>query len=330
MAKLTLKCSGCDKPMSAGKGSKTDGTQMCVDCRRKRRESGTRNCKDCGIEYPWRKAPRCSPCSFKLQKARAAAKGPCLIDGCNEPQFSRCLCSPHYWADHARQNPEKREYPGTCGHCGNDYISYDPRTKHCSLSCGVNATLDVRLETKLANRPIPTTEVCVYNAEHAKWLEEAQAAINEMHHQMVKAKMAQLAKSKRSPMRRAYEDGDMPGLLEAIKASSRVTETGCWEWGRQKDKSGYAKVRWGNKGHAVHRLAALAKYGQPESEPVVHHKCANRACCNPDHLQPISQRENMAEMLQRNYYLRRIEELEAALQEVAPGHQALSHLALSA
>lgn len=131
-------------------------------------------------------------------------------------------------------------------------------------------------------------------------------------------------------MRAAYEDGDMPGLIAAIKTQSNITPEGCWEWGRRKDKGGYGKVQWAGKNHAVHRLAALAKYGQPESEPVVHHKCANAPCCNPDHLQPISQRENMAEMLERNYYLKRISELESALSRVDPTNSALKGYTLTA
>ncbi|MFI9580387.1 HNH endonuclease signature motif containing protein [Streptomyces sp. NPDC052236] len=42
----------------------------------------------------------------------------------------------------------------------------------------------------------------------------------------------------------------------------------------------------------------------------VHHKCAAPACFNPDHLQLVTQRENVAEMLERNSYIKRIQELE--------------------
>jgi hypothetical protein len=39
---------------------------------------------------------------------------------------------------------------------------------------------------------------------------------------------------------------------------------------------------------------------------------------NPDHLQPVTHRENVAEMLTRKSYLNRIEELEARLRELSP------------
>jgi hypothetical protein len=49
-----------------------------------------------------------------------------------------------------------------------------------------------------------------------------------------------------------------------------------------------------------------------------HHTCAERACVNPDHLQPVTQRENVAEMLTRKSYVKRIEELEARLRQLSP------------
>ena len=42
----------------------------------------------------------------------------------------------------------------------------------------------------------------------------------------------------------------------------------------------------------------------------VHHKCANRACCNPEHLELATNRENVAEMFARKAYEARIAELE--------------------
>lgn len=45
---------------------------------------------------------------------------------------------------------------------------------------------------------------------------------------------------------------------------------------------------------------------------------------DPQHLQPISDRENVAEMHERNYYRNRITELENALRTVAPNHEALT------
>lgn len=42
----------------------------------------------------------------------------------------------------------------------------------------------------------------------------------------------------------------------------------------------------------------------------MHHKCANRACINPKHLQAVTAESNTAEMLERNFLQARIRELE--------------------
>jgi hypothetical protein len=132
----------------------------------------------------------------------------------------------------------------------------------------------------------------------------------------------------RSPIRAAYEDGDMPRLLTEIRANCLIGPTGCWEWqGTRVAKSNgqYAYVNYGRKRLAVHRLAAMTKYGDIGSEPVVHHACHLTYCVNPDHLSPVSARENNIEMLEREFYLTRITELESALRQAVPTHPLLPH-----
>ena len=77
----------------------------------------------------------------------------------------------------------------------------------------------------------------------------------------------------------------------------------------------------------AHRVAFHASSdGQLLDGLPIHHKCATRACVNPDHLQAVTQLENTAEMMARAAYVRRIDELERALSAVAPGHPLLSVL----
>jgi hypothetical protein len=94
--------------------------------------------------------------------------------------------------------------------------------------------------------------------------------------------------------------------------------TGCWNWRRHLDREGYASV----SGKRASRAVATLVYGDLGNQPV-HHICANRRCVNPEHLQPISHRENAAEMLERNWYLTHIADLRDALSEWAPLHPLL-------
>ena len=73
----------------------------------------------------------------------------------------------------------------------------------------------------------------------------------------------------------------------------------------------------------MHRAVLEAKEGAILGSQAAHHKCANSHCVNPDHLQPVTHRENAAEMMARKSLTARIRELEVALGEVAPGHELL-------
>jgi len=111
-------------------------------------------------------------------------------------------------------------------------------------------------------------------------------------------------------------------MITAIEEKSTKSGSGCWEWsGRISD--GYPVQRIGGKTYFVHRLSLEAKMSAPLGSQAAHHMCANSKCVNPEHLQPVTHRENVAEMLARHSYLDRIAELEAALAEVCPQHPIL-------
>lgn len=138
-------------------------------------------------------------------------------------------------------------------------------------------------------------------------------------------------KDMRSLMRAGYEDGDYTKFLAGLKAKVFIAEGGCWEWqGRIKkkktDSTGYPEMTISNKPVQVHRLVIEAREGKPLGVLAAHHTCANTICVNPDHLQPVTHRENMAEMLARNSLEARIVELEGALTEVAPTHPLLNRI----
>ena len=131
----------------------------------------------------------------------------------------------------------------------------------------------------------------------------------------------------KGPMRRALERGDREGVIAAARAGAVVDGYGCWVWQLGIHSNGYPWTGGGGTGSLVHRRVMEATLGQPLSSEPVHHRCAVIKCVNPDHLQLVSHRENAAEMLARNHYLRRIAELEAALMDLAPNHPLLTSTA---
>jgi hypothetical protein len=74
--------------------------------------------------------------------------------------------------------------------------------------------------------------------------------------------------------------------------------TGCWEWKGPLDRDGYGKTTVSIDGKprkmSTHRLGFYVGNGCFVLRPlVVAHKCGNRRCWNPDHLEAITQGENV-------------------------------------
>lgn len=70
----------------------------------------------------------------------------------------------------------------------------------------------------------------------------------------------------------------------------------CWPWLRGKISGGYGKVTIGKVLKLAHRVAyELVKGSIPDGMTIDHVKalgCNNKACCNPFHLEIVTQREN--------------------------------------
>lgn len=83
----------------------------------------------------------------------------------------------------------------------------------------------------------------------------------------------------------------------AFKFISPEPNSGCWLWdGFLAD--GYGRFSWRVDGKTIggllaHRLIYELEVGQIPFGLQIDHKCRNRACCNPAHLEPVTKHENM-------------------------------------
>ena len=81
--------------------------------------------------------------------------------------------------------------------------------------------------------------------------------------------------------------------------------TGCWHWSASLDRQGYGQVMVRGKLHRAHRYSFEAFVGPVQNglelDHVCHSKdlscnggksCAHRKCVNPNHLEPVTRKEN--------------------------------------
>lgn len=78
-----------------------------------------------------------------------------------------------------------------------------------------------------------------------------------------------------------------------IMATLRHAESGCVESDGPKTNQGYNRVSILGKNLLLHRLIYTAAKGDIPKGLELHHVCENPGCVNPDHLRPVTHRENV-------------------------------------
>lgn len=82
------------------------------------------------------------------------------------------------------------------------------------------------------------------------------------------------------------ERRDSPGWI--------VADNGCHIWTGTRNSYGYGVLRRGGHQRHMHRIRYEREVGPvPEGMQLDHFACNDRLCCNPAHVRPVTQRENL-------------------------------------
>jgi hypothetical protein len=84
-----------------------------------------------------------------------------------------------------------------------------------------------------------------------------------------------------------------PPAVDRVADRVKVDANGCWLWQGCRNPSGYGQIRVDRRNRLVHRVTYEHFVGPIPEGFELDHLCCTRACCNPDHLEPVTRRENV-------------------------------------
>jgi hypothetical protein len=99
----------------------------------------------------------------------------------------------------------------------------------------------------------------------------------------------------RKTMRDAWPEAPERFLDKVVHAK----DSECWEWMAALNNMGYSVFVFERKVRLAHRLSYRWAKGDFPDHLYIRHRCDNPKCCNPRHLEPGTQLDNMRDCAER-------------------------------
>lgn len=80
--------------------------------------------------------------------------------------------------------------------------------------------------------------------------------------------------------------------ISKIVNNCKVDANGCWVWQKSCSGAGYGQLTENKVYWSAHRYAYACLNQNLKDTDVVRHQCHNRKCCNPDHLNVGTYKDN--------------------------------------
>jgi len=92
----------------------------------------------------------------------------------------------------------------------------------------------------------------------------------------------------------ASQPSSVSEVIDRFMQKFSVDSNGCWVWTEGRYSSGYGEFWNGERNMVAHQFAYELFVGPIPDGLEPDHTCRQRACVNPEHLDPVTRRENIA------------------------------------